>query len=80
MLVRSLLVVALAAANAPPASGDAGGARPDVTYRLGLLVRGPARTPVRTPRKMAEDPAVRAGRLKPRVLKWWTAFGNIPGH
>jgi len=31
-------------------------------------------------RAMAEDPAVRAGHFSPRVLKWWTAWGSIPGH
>lgn len=29
---------------------------------------------------VAEDPAVRAGRFTPRILQWWTAYGNIPGH
>jgi uncharacterized protein YciI len=27
-----------------------------------------------------DDPAVRAGRYTPRTLRWWTAWGNIPGH
>lgn len=31
-------------------------------------------------RAVAEDPAVRAGRFTPRVLRWWTAHGTIPGH
>jgi uncharacterized protein YciI len=31
-------------------------------------------------RAVNEDPAVRAGRFAPRVLRWWTAWGNIPGH
>jgi uncharacterized protein YciI len=42
-----------------------------------LVMKGDSAEVART---MAEDPAVRAGRFKPRVLKWWTAFGNIPGH
>ncbi len=29
---------------------------------------------------IADDPAVRAGRFTPRILRWWTAWGNIPGH
>lgn len=31
-------------------------------------------------RAVREDPAVKAGRFTPRVLHWWTAWGNIPGH
>ena len=31
-------------------------------------------------RIVADDPAVRAGRFMPRVLRWWTAWGTIPGH
>lgn len=31
-------------------------------------------------RAMQGDPAVRAGRLVPQVLTWWTAYGTIPGH
>ena len=31
-------------------------------------------------RVMKGDPAVRAGRLVPQVLTWWTAVGAIPGH
>jgi uncharacterized protein YciI len=26
------------------------------------------------------DPAVKAGRFAPRTLRWWTAWGTIPGH
>ena len=29
---------------------------------------------------VAADPAVRAGRFTPRILRWWTAWGTIPGH
>ena len=29
---------------------------------------------------ISDDPAVRAGRFTPRILQWWTAWGNIPGH
>jgi uncharacterized protein YciI len=29
---------------------------------------------------IAADPAVRAGRFQPRILRWWTALGTIPGH
>ncbi len=50
MFLRPLLVAALALAGAVPATGDAGGPRPDVSYRLGLLVRGPEWTAGRTPR------------------------------
>jgi uncharacterized protein YciI len=31
-------------------------------------------------RAVARDPAVRAGRYAARVLKWWTAYGSIPGN
>lgn len=31
-------------------------------------------------RVVADDPAVRAGRFTPRILRWWTAWGNVPGH
>ena len=31
-------------------------------------------------RAVAKDPAVRAGRFEPRILRWWTAWGNVPGH
>jgi len=31
-------------------------------------------------RAVDDDPAVRAGRFTPRTLRWWTAWGNIPGH
>lgn len=29
---------------------------------------------------VAADPAVKAKRFQPRILRWWTAWGNIPGH
>lgn len=29
---------------------------------------------------VAADPAVRAGRFQPRILRWWTAWGTLPGH
>jgi len=31
-------------------------------------------------RAMKEDPAVRAGRFASSTLRWWTAWGTIPGH
>jgi len=31
-------------------------------------------------RAMKADPAVRAGRFSPSILRWWTAWGTIPGH
>jgi len=31
-------------------------------------------------RAMKDDPAVRAGRFVPSTLRWWTAWGTIPGH
>ena len=31
-------------------------------------------------RAMKDDPAVKAGRFTPRILRWWTAWGTIPGH
>lgn len=31
-------------------------------------------------RLVSRDPAVRAGRFKPELLRWWTAWGTIPGH
>ncbi len=31
-------------------------------------------------RAVADDPAVRAGRFTPRILRWWTAWGTVPGH
>lgn len=33
-----------------------------------------------TRRLMAADPAVRAGRFRPEIHPWWTAYGIIPGH
>ena len=31
-------------------------------------------------RAVSADPAVRAGRFTPQILRWWTAWGIIPGH
>jgi uncharacterized protein YciI len=31
-------------------------------------------------RAIRADPAVRAGRFTPNTLRWWTAWGTIPGH
>ena len=31
-------------------------------------------------RAVNDDPAVRAGRFAPAILRWWTAWGTIPGH
>ena len=31
-------------------------------------------------RAMRDDPAVKAGRFAPQILRWWTAWGTIPGH
>ena len=31
-------------------------------------------------RAVKADPAVRAGRFAPSILRWWTAWGTIPGH
>ncbi len=31
-------------------------------------------------RALRGDPAVRAGRLVPQVLTWWTTYGTLPGH
>ena len=31
-------------------------------------------------RAVHADPAVRAGRYAAEILRWWTAWGNIPGH
>ncbi len=31
-------------------------------------------------RAVAADPAVKAGRFAPRILRWWTAWGTVPGH
>jgi len=31
-------------------------------------------------RAVKDDPAVRAGRFAPTILRWWTAWGTIPGH
>jgi uncharacterized protein YciI len=31
-------------------------------------------------RAVQGDPAVHAGRFAPSILRWWTAWGTIPGH
>jgi len=31
-------------------------------------------------RAVSADPAVRAGRFAPSTVRWWTAWGTIPGH
>ena len=31
-------------------------------------------------RAVKADPAVKAGRFTPSILRWWTAWGTIPGH
>ncbi len=31
-------------------------------------------------RAVLDDPAVHVARFTPRVLRWWTAWGTIPGH
>ncbi|MEO5988292.1 MAG: hypothetical protein ABIU54_09855 [Candidatus Eisenbacteria bacterium] len=33
-----------------------------------------------TRRLIQADPAVRAGRFRPEIHPWWTAYGAIPGH
>ena len=42
-----------------------------------LVLRGDS---VSVARAVADDPAVKAGRFTPRVLRWWTAYGVVPGH
>ena len=42
-----------------------------------LLMRGDSASVARAVR---DDPAVRAARFAPRILRWWTAWGTIPGH
>ena len=42
-----------------------------------LVLRGDSASVAKA---VAEDPAVQAGRFTPRVLRWWTAFGVVPGH
>src|SRR5688572_3085013 len=42
-----------------------------------LVLRGDSASVAKA---VAEDPAVKAGRFTPRVLRWWTAFGVVPGH
>lgn len=34
----------------------------------------------RTAAWLADDPAIRAGRFTTRSWRWWTAYGNVPGH
>lgn len=42
-----------------------------------LIMKGDSSTVAQA---VAADPAVRAGRLTPHVLRWWNAWGTIPGH
>ena len=42
-----------------------------------LLMQGDSASVARAVR---DDPAVRAARFAPRILRWWTAWGTIPGH
>ena len=42
-----------------------------------LVMQGDSATVARA---VIADPAVRAGRFTPRILRWWTAWGTIPGH
>jgi uncharacterized protein YciI len=42
-----------------------------------LLMQGDSTA---TARAMKDDPAVKAGRFTPQVLRWWTALGNVPGY
>ena len=42
-----------------------------------LVMQGDSTTVARA---MKDDPAVKAGRFTPRILRWWTAWGTIPGH
>jgi len=42
-----------------------------------LIMRGDS---AQVARAVADDPAVHAGRFTPRILRWWTAWGNVPGH
>jgi uncharacterized protein YciI len=42
-----------------------------------LVMRGDSASVAKA---VAGDPAVKAGRFTPRVLRWWTAWGTIPGH
>lgn len=42
-----------------------------------LVMRGDSAAVARA---MKDDPAVRAGRFVPRIQRWWTAWGTIPGH
>jgi uncharacterized protein YciI len=42
-----------------------------------LILRGDSASVAKA---VAEDPAVKAERFTPRVLRWWTAYGVVPGH
>jgi len=42
-----------------------------------LVMQGDSATVARAAN---DDPAVRAGRFAPAILRWWTAWGTIPGH
>jgi uncharacterized protein YciI len=42
-----------------------------------LIMKGDS---VAVAKAVAPDPAVRAGRFTPRILRWWTAWGTFPGH
>ena len=42
-----------------------------------LILRGDS---AQVARAVADDPAVKAGRFAPRVLRWWTAWGTVPGN
>jgi uncharacterized protein YciI len=46
-------------------------------FRGVLIMKGDS---AEVARAVADDPAVRAGRFTPRILRWWTAWGNVPGH
>lgn len=34
----------------------------------------------RTATLLAADPAIRSGRFTAKYWRWWTAYGNVPGH
>ncbi len=42
-----------------------------------LVMRGDS---AEVARAVAADPAVKAGRFAPRILRWWAAWGTVPGH
>jgi uncharacterized protein YciI len=66
MLLRALLVAALAVAGLVPPGAAAESGTPHVTYRLGLLVRGKAWTPVRT----ARTDSIQAGHMANMGRMW----------